>query len=389
MKKGLCFLGLLLILLFVTPALGEEVHTTVALITKYGNLELSISGTEFLEAGFACGDIVTVRLGGKEYEMPVGTSFSDVDQGESICKVKISPAEEEDKVTLAYNVDDLATSAGIAVKETISEDPGYVWIIAEGENDPIEVTISLKEKEGYLEEWLLRKLVRSNERGDYPELSDEEYANFRMVSSSGMGEGVLYRSSSPLSPELNRSKEADKACQEAGIHTIINLADTPISLQYYEGFADSYYASCQYICLGLGFDYGSSSFQERVALGLRFMMENEPPYLIHCMEGKDRTGFVCALLECLMGAGEEEVKDDYMATYYNYYAVEEGGESYEAIVSSNIVKTLTMAFHLESLTGADLSSCAKDYCLSLGLTEEEVMALMDRLDGEAGAKGAA
>ena len=48
------------------------------------------------------------------------------------------------------------------------------------------------------------------------------------------------------------------------------------------------------------------------AEGLRFFIANDGPYLIHCNEGQDRTGFSVAILECLMGASEEEVVADYM-----------------------------------------------------------------------------
>ena len=43
---------------------------------------------------------------------------------------------------------------------------------------------------------------------------------------------------------------------------------------------------------------------DQVTLAIN-MASHEGPYLIHCTEGKDRTGFVSALLECLIGAGAE------------------------------------------------------------------------------------
>ena len=39
------------------------------------------------------------------------------------------------------------------------------------------------------------------------------------------------------------------------------------------------------------------------------------------MESKDRTGYVCALLEGLCGASYEEMAADYLTTYANYYQV--------------------------------------------------------------------
>lgn len=77
---------------------------------------------------------------------------------------------------------------------------------------------------------------------------------------------------------------------------------------------------------------------------------------MHCTEGKDRAGFVSALLECYMGAAYDEVVADYMVTYYNYYGVTKEAEpaKYDAILRSNIVKTLQTAFGVEDLKTADL-----------------------------------
>ena len=44
-----------------------------------------------------------------------------------------------------------------------------------------------------------------NNREDYPELTDEQFANFRNIATTGMGAGILYRSSSPINPELGET----------------------------------------------------------------------------------------------------------------------------------------------------------------------------------------
>lgn len=40
------------------------------------------------------------------------------------------------------------------------------------------------------------------------------------------------------------------------------------------------------------------------------------------MEGKDRTGYVCALLEGLCGATFDEIIDDYLITCSNFYNID-------------------------------------------------------------------
>jgi hypothetical protein len=228
-------------------------------------------------------------------------------------------------------------------------------------------------------EYILHELTRTNNREDYAHLTDEEFANFRVIDTTGMGEDVLYRSSSPINPEIGRNEYADAAIKNAGVTVIMNLADSAEEAAKYEGFADTYYAGQKVIYLSLGVDFAADDFKAGLAKGLKFFAENEGTYLVHCTEGKDRAGFVSALLECLMGAGYEEVVEDYMVTYYNYYGVEEGTEKYDAIANSNIIKSLQKAFGVEDLSKADLAAEAKEYILSLGLTEEEVTNLMVNL----------
>lgn len=377
MKKRICIWLLALCMLFAAGAHAEE-SITVDSIQKYGNLVLSITGSDFLRQGYTYGDVVTVRLNGGEYDMPVGSLYSDVDTGSMVCRVLIDAESGEDYVILAINMGDLATTAGIAVKTAVEQEPGYRWDYLVGE--PVEVGFDMKEAGGYLNEFLLRHLVRTNERGDYPHLTDAQYANFRPVVTSGMGEGKLLRSSSPVNPELNRSAYADAALKEAGVQTVINLADSAETMRGYEGFASSAYSGCNIIALNLGIDFHSASFRTGMADGLRFMAANEGPYLVHCTEGKDRAGFVSAVLECLMGASAQEVLDDYMITYANYYGVESGTEKYAVIAEKNIQKTLEMAFEIPDLYAADLAEEAEAYLLeALAMTREEIGALRERL----------
>ena len=133
------------------------------------------------------------------------------------------------------------------------------------------------------------------------------------------------------------------------------------------------------IALAAGLDFTNEENQAKLAEGLTFMAAHEGPYLIHCKEGKDRTGFVSALLECLMGATAEEIIADYMITYYNFYGVEPGTEKYDAIERDNLEKNLRGAFGVEDIRQADLALCAENYLRSIGLSDETISALKTNL----------
>lgn len=40
---------------------------------------------------------------------------------------------------------------------------------------------------------------------------------------------------------------------------------------------------------------------------------------MHCSEGKERAGITSAVIEALMGASANEIMDDYLTTYIDFY----------------------------------------------------------------------
>ena len=348
-------------------------------IEKYGNLKLDISADDVLSSGIEIGDIVTVSLNGMDFDMPVVTNYADVDQGAFLCRLVIDSEPNTDSVLLAINMGDLATWSGIATKENIDEEPGFRWTLNEGIPDPVPVTLMLSEKGGYIDQLKFHQLVRSNNREDYPDLDDAAYANFREITTTGMGRHALFRSSSPVNPEINRNHEADAASESAGIRTFINMADSYGVMKAYEGYADTYYSGQNIICLNMVVDFFSDEFTSSLAKGIAYITENDGPFLVHCNEGKDRAGFAAAVLEAFMGADADEITADYMVTYYNYFGIQPGSDLYTKIAAANIQKTLAAAFDLETLEGADLAEAAEEYLKSIGLTDEQLAVLRDKL----------
>ena len=374
MKKIIYRLSaLVLILVVMLSGCAKTVETTahVAEIAKYGNLILDITGAELFNQGYEYGDVLEVRVAGRTVEVPLCSNYSDVDNGVAVLRA----ASADSPLVLAINMSDFATTYGIAAKSTIEEEPGYEWDYLI--QAPVEIKITMKQEGGYRDQWLVHQLVGSVERSDYAHLSDEAFANFRVIDTTGMGAGKLYRSSSPINPAIGRSTYADKAARDAGIRTVINLADPS---NVYETPEDSYYRNCQVTYLNLGMDPVAEDFKAGLAQGMRSIMNGEAPYLIHCNEGKDRAGFVSAVLECLMGATADEVVEDYMETFFNYYGVEKGTEKYNAVVNSNIIPTLKTIFGVTDIYTADLEAEAEAYFMeNLGLSAKEVAELKVKL----------
>ena len=344
----------------------KQLTVPVKLVKKHGNVDLETTFKEVEAAGMNVGDLITVSVGDKRYDMPIGTSFTDVDNGSMVLRFD----EAENEVSLGINMGSFAEDTGIAEKKTTDKDSGNEWDIKIHE-----VGLQLKEKEGYLEEYNARNLTRSDKREDYPELSDEDFANFRAVSIPGMKKDLLYRSSSPLDPLLGRNEYVMAAMEKVGIRSVVNLQDSEDYMKKYETYPGSYYSGCAVVNLEMNYEFLSPDFGKYVKKAVVFLTENEGPYLIHCREGKDRTGILCALLEAFAGASAEEIKNDYMLTYRNFYKTKPEDESYDIILNGNLVKTLCGLFKIDSIEGVDLKEKANDYFLSIGITEEQLAKL--------------
>ena len=348
-------------------------------INASGNVVLSEYGNTFADNGFEYGDIIEVRIGNETYQMPVGSSYTDVDAGEMMCRVKLDEDIEKSAVIFAVNGGSFAEETGLAEKETIEEDPGYEWHYAEALGDTPEIAVTMYEKGGYAEQYELRSLKYTNEREDYPDLADEDYANFRMIATTGIAPYILYRSSTPIDPVINRCIEADEALNNAVVKTIINMCNTEAEMEDCENYYNSYYSQRTILAQLLPTNFESAEFEAGIAEAIRFMAANDGPYLIHCKEGKDRTGFLCSILECLMGASFEEVTEDYLKSYYNYYGdqINEDKAEFLRQYFSNI---LSVALGIEDLTDeTDLAADAERYLLGIGVQQDEIDILKDKL----------
>ena len=312
-----------------------EISGTIVEVNGYGQPIPSFTPAQMSEVGFDYADLVDVKIGNKVvlYNVPYVSSFNEV--------AILGPSYVD------YNArgDDF----GFAM---LNGDFHYYIGGEVGDK----VTMTLSEKGGYQQTYELMKSVypverRSNETA-------EQYANFRMVTTTGVAPGVLYRSSNPLNCVNNPSRYAvvDSLARQIGIKTEIDLADTPEKVEKYmatEGYASTYcpalYKAGNTIACGMMANTFCDDFKTRLGKAVQFMISHEPPYLIHCNEGKDRCGFVSMLFEALCGASIDELRRDYMVTMLNFYQIPDGGESYALRQSLSIDRMIWLMCNEDAL----------------------------------------
>ncbi len=333
------------------PVMAGDIQT----ISKYGNCYSTISVKEGQAKGYNEGDIISVTINGKVIEMPIGTSYSDVDVGSYIARCDY-----------ANDVYEFAINHGNFMNET-------------GATLGTEVSFTMADKGGYMEEYLIRHLVKSEDRKAYA--SDEVFANFREVDEGDIDEGILYRGCNPVYGDA-RAPYADKLIKKAKIKTVINLADTKESIEKNLKNAPNYkslYNKGSVISLNMGVDFADPEFTNKLREGLIFMATHKGPYYIHCNEGKDRAGFVIAFLEALCGASIEEITEDYMESFENYYGTEPGSVQY-AEISKNVASFLSAINGGKMPKDKELKKVASNYAVkTIGLTEAQVKAIIKNL----------
>ena len=343
-------------------------------ISKYGNVKINLEHSKVLDA-FEYGDILTISFSDVSVDVPLCVSFSDVDSGCPGLFLQIDEGMEETE--LAINMGNFAQTYNIAEK-IVHEDKSYEWQYLDGMSENICFNISLKEKAGYLEQFTIRSMTYTDSREDYSELSDEEFANFRKVTAGEIGDGVLFRSSSLTNPEHGRNIYADTSAKNAGVDVFIDLADSDTSVLEYEGINDSYFISQKYIAVAASMDFTAKENCDKLAEALRFMIDNPGTYCIFCDEGKARAGIVVAILESLMDASYDEIAQDYMQSFINYYKISPNDEVYDMVLNGNLNKNLNSVLGVDPMK-SNLKEAAQKYLISIGLSEEEITKLKTNL----------
>lgn len=369
----LCFIMLLTIVTGCgakKEADGPQPLTDGAIIheEEFGGVYINTTIDDFNAMGYTYGDSVTVSFS-NGYTLTGIPYYSGyyTQNGEPL--LVAYPGYPYIKACI-NNGDDLWTVAGLQ------------------EGDTAEIALAEKGAFSAIQE--ARDIHYTDERNNYK--TDAIFANFRSVEAGDIPKGRLYRSASPCDNQHNRASYVDALMKEAGVRFILNLSDNEEKIEGY--IADPAFASPYFLSLyengavkpiALNMNYGSPEFKQKIADGLIALSAQEGPYLTHCTEGKDRTGFVCMLLEALCGASYDEIAEDYMTTYANYYNItkETETEKYETIVKSLLDPMLESLISDEGvdLYTADLSVYAEQFLLG-PMNETQIAALKTRLTAE-------
>ena len=240
---------------------------------------------------------------------------------------------------------------------------------------------------------------------------DEVFTNYRSLSGGMIRKGNVYRSVASFDPIHNdgdyyiRQRCLDRLLERDGIRFVLNMtcdrekAEEFFSSGKYDGFyIQKLYEEGKVISMQFPPDFLGTEFRNMFAAGLRAMIAHMGPYLIQCRAGLDRTGFLCCVLEALMGADKTEITDDYMRSFECLAGLTRDGDrkKYDLLSLCQTDRILEILTRGESVprslsailsagnmireennrdpmyTAANLSASAVKYLLECGMTPDEI-----------------
>ena len=333
---------------------------------EFGGIYITRTIDEFNALGFNYGDSVTVR-------------FSNGYELEDIPYYNGYYTRNGEALLIAY--------PGYDYIKAVINNGADLWELSNVDENTT-ATITLYEAGKYASTQEARNLSYKDDRSLFE--SDEMFANFRDIEAGNIRDNLIYRSASPCDNQHNRATYVDRLINEAGVRYIVDLADNDSRILSYidrDNFDSPYFLSLYHdgkvFPMAMNTNYESPELRQRIAEGMRSMIDNEGPYLIHCTEGKDRTGFICMLVEALCGASYQQIVDDYMITYNNYYGIteEKDKEKYDVIIHDVLDPMICVMIGDENanLNTIDLSQAARNYLTGSGMSDQEVNTLIEKL----------
>ena len=174
---------------------------------EFGAAMLDFTEADMTAAGFTLGDVISITVDDKEIVMPYYDGFY-TRNGEYLC------------VAYPTYPSICFTANNIGLPKELTGLEGH------------DVVVKMEEKGGRLDVQTALSMKYTNSRDDYPTYTDAEYANARAARGGKIANGILYRSSSPFSNDINRASYVSEYLESEKVKTVLNLADTEAKMVF-------------------------------------------------------------------------------------------------------------------------------------------------------------
>lgn len=340
----------------------NDLQATVVKINDFGGAVLNLSPDDMANAGFDFGDVLQVEFNDTVVNVPYFDGYY---------------ARMGDLQLTSYqSTEDIEfTSPNCGLSPDLKVGVGT------------EVCITMHQKAGAIALQDAMSMRYSDDIANYGN-DTAKFANVRVVQLGKMAPNRLYRSASPFDNSHNRPAYVSAYMQKCGVACVFDLADDESKVQSLlpelPAYSKQMVEEGKVVFCKLNANYRSDETNVKMLRGFMSMVEKPGPYLIHCLEGKDRTGYACAILEALCGATYDEIVNDYLITYDNYFGInpQNKPDVCKLILDLRLNNALMFFCGVQdaaSLRTIDLETAIRQFMRKNGLTDAEIDRLQNAL----------
>lgn len=348
----------------------DTFEITITGIDSFGNYALDLNDKTFEEHGMKIGEVFELNIEGKKCKGQMTTLYSG------------TPL-----FGLFINQDNGVYNMGM-----------FCYDITAVFDCPAGTTFTLTH-EGKISENIEKIPAYMGGYSDNPEdYADLVYfANFREVDVGDVKDDTFYRSASPYPTYgTQRHVYVNQYLEKEGVECLLIMnVDLDKVKDQWPTDCYSYKLLQEGKVIAKKYSPSIFNYPDQVAEFMETIADSEGKLGISCALGKDRTGFYIAMLEALAGGSYKEIREDFMETLCNFYAIEPFGEEYETLATMlidpvfyifenpNVARDPTVVdwseIHVD-VDSVDAYKVVYDYLTQfVGVSEETMQDVIDRL----------
>ena len=347
----------------------DTLHMTVTGVSSFNNPIMDVSSKEVTDAGYSQGDDILMEFNGRSCTGLVIEDYGGVGT--------LTPfmCLDGDQVTLGVFNGDMNVLLNLRIGD--------------------EVTVTYIGHDTLVDTIPEYTCGSSDDRSDYE--TDADFANFYMVDTTHV-HGALYRSASPFSSSA-RAPYVSTLLDAAGVPSMVVMNMSPESLDEYCGSHSGYAVD-----LALSGAVIADSITPDVIFHpevIKRLLEEVTEQLetygctcVCCDMGKDRTGFLCAILEAVAGDSYSDIRRDFQTTVNNLYGIGFETEEIETVTNILLDRQFLMLTKVASMTPEeildydwstvdpdtfDAPAMTREYLKGIGMTDTQLDHLAELL----------
>ena len=167
-------------------------------------------------------------------------------------------------------------------------------------------------------------------------------------------------------------------CEQVGVKAELDLDEnygTPLTDITYDNIRVTAYVK------GLSDTGVQANYAECLRVIIRNLQNNKPTYF-HCKAGADRTGTFAFIIEALCGVSESDLSKEWELTSFWHWDYTGNNFTRRRTADNSYMFGEMCKWFYENYSGDTINKCVYNYCLSIGITAEEIQTLRNLLLNE-------